>query len=335
MASRETFKKITTSAELIEKVNPENKKLAEKFLRAKNSRSSELTVDNYRSDLNIFFVWNYQYNNNKFFIDIKKVELSEFFIWATEELKWGSSRFARMKSSLSSLSNYIERTLDEEYPNFRNIVLKAVENMPKNTVREKTVLTEEQINGVLEHFSNLGEHQLVCWFALSISSGSRFSELLRFTTDIINENSTAFNGIFLETTKAIKTKGRGKSGKLLKKYIIKDMFLPYYNTWMKIRQSTLERVDKKHNFLFIKSDGNPAKAGVVRGWVNQIGEYLNMPYYPHCSRHFVVTYLSKKGIPHQLIKELMGWASIELVEVYDDTPITDKSYPELEKLKKI
>ena len=56
--SRKTFKMQTTTPELLEQINSENKKLAEQFLKEKNSRSSSLTIKNYESDLNIFFVWN-------------------------------------------------------------------------------------------------------------------------------------------------------------------------------------------------------------------------------------------------------------------------------------
>ena len=51
------------------------------------------------------------------------------------------------------------------------------------------------------------------------------------------------NIIFLETTKQIKTKGRTKQGKLLTKYLIKDIFLPYYHEWLPIR----EKIMKENN----------------------------------------------------------------------------------------
>jgi hypothetical protein len=54
---RKTFSKKTTTPELIEKINPKNKKLAEKFLKEKSTRTSEKTIAVYRSNLNIFFVY--------------------------------------------------------------------------------------------------------------------------------------------------------------------------------------------------------------------------------------------------------------------------------------
>ena len=68
---RETFKKVITSDELISQINPKNIKMVERFLKDKNTRCSDTTIKNYQSDANIFFVWNLQQNENKFFVDIK------------------------------------------------------------------------------------------------------------------------------------------------------------------------------------------------------------------------------------------------------------------------
>ena len=68
---RETFRKQITSPELWEEVNIKNKNLMKQFLKEKNTRSAELTLKGYESDLEIFFTWNLQNNDNKFFIDIK------------------------------------------------------------------------------------------------------------------------------------------------------------------------------------------------------------------------------------------------------------------------
>ena len=332
---RKTFKLQTTSEELISQINLENRKFIDKFLREKNTRSSDSTIEGYESDLNIFFVWNLQFNKNKLFTEIRKIEFSEFFSYAVETLRWGSSRFSRVKSALSSLSNFIEKFYDDVYPSFRNVILRAVESMPKNLVREKTILSDEQIENLFNYFKDK-DKQLCCWLALAIASGSRFSELLRFTVDNISENNTAFEGLFLETLKPIKSKGRTKTGKMLIKYILKDFFLPYYNSWLEERQEIINKNNKVHNFIFIKDNGDPAKESTARGWVTKIEEQLNgIPFYPHCARHYYTTMLSKFKIPSELIKELVGWESVDMVVVYNDSTAKDKQWDELNNLKDI
>lgn len=56
--ARKTFRKVITSDELLDQVNPKNKKLMNRFIKEKNTRCSDATIVNYTSDLNIFFTWN-------------------------------------------------------------------------------------------------------------------------------------------------------------------------------------------------------------------------------------------------------------------------------------
>nr|DAF83952.1 MAG TPA: Protein of unknown function (DUF3408) [Caudoviricetes sp.] len=107
--------------------------------------------------IRLFFCWNYIYNNDKFFVDLKKRELVRFFSYAVETMKWSSNRTATVKSALSSMSNYIENILDDEYENYRNIVTK-IEISEKQPVREKTILTQEQIDDCLAKLVNAGKY---------------------------------------------------------------------------------------------------------------------------------------------------------------------------------
>lgn len=330
--TRKTFRKVITNSELIDKINPENKRLVQKFLKEKSTRASTTTIKNYESTANIFFVWNLLHNDNKLFTDVKKLELSDFFYYTTEELKWGSARNNNARSFLSSLSIFIEKFLDEEYPDFKNIVLKTIESVPKEARREKTILTDEQIDDLLKYLSEK-DSQKACWLALAAYSGSRFSELMRFTTDLIDENHTAFGDLFLETTKKIKTKGRGREGKLLYKYILKDKFLPYYRDWIEKRKEVLLKNGKEHEFLFIKDDGSPASDGTIRSWISTMERHLGVPFYAHSLRHYLVTEFSRKNIPPTLIKDLVGWSSLSMVEIYNDLESKDRDWQELENLK--
>jgi len=330
--ARKTFRKIITSEENTAKINPENMSLVEQFIKDKSIRTSTKTLVVYESNMLMFLTWNLLYNENKHFTEIKKLEFSNFFSYAAEELQLGSSRLNNIRSTLSSLSNFIEKFFDEEYPDFRNVILRVIESAPKETRREKTILTDEQVENLLKYLKKT-DKQKACWLALAVTSGARFSELLNFEIDLIDENRTAFGDIFLETTRQIKTKGRGKSGKLLYKYILRDKFIPYYNAWLKERTSILKEKNINHNFLFIKEDGEPATDASIRGWVEGFERHLKVPFYTHSLRHYLTTLLSKKNIPNVLIKEIFGWSSINMVELYDDTTARDREYPELENLK--
>lgn len=331
---RKTFRRKITSDELTKQINPENINFMNRFLKEKSTRTSEKTITVYESNLTMFFTWNLLKNNNKIFTDIKKLEFSDFFSFSADELKLGSSKLNNMRSTLSSLSTFIEKFYDEEYSSFRNVILKVVESSPKEIRREKTILTGEQIEELLQYLKK-NDKQKACWLSLAITSGARFTELLNFEVDLIDENRTAFGDLFLETTRQIKTKGRGRAGKLLYKYILREKFLPFYKDWLKQRKSILEKKNLEHNYLFIKNDGNPATPAVIRGWIEEFEERLKVPFYCHSLRHFLTTLLSKKNIPAPLIKEIMGWSSVQMVETYDDTTARDKKYPELEGMREV
>lgn len=334
---RETYRKIITSEELIAQINPENVKLMERFLKNFATKRSPKSVVVYRSNLNIFFVWNLLENSNKPFAKIRKLEMLDFFDYALSELRWSPNRFHQCHSSLSSFSDWIENYYDEVegYENFRNIV-KKVEKPSKEAVREKTVLKEDDIDKIFEVLESENRTQEQCLLALAISCGARVSELAQFTTSLIDEENTVFEGLFLETTEKIRTKGSGVNGKMLKKYILKDMFLPYYHKWLEEREKILKETEQDHDFIFITKDGKLANADRLRDWISTWGEIVNQPSYPHMYRHYQISLLKRLEIDDDLIVYLTGWAEGSghtMISIYNDNELTETQFACLSNLK--
>lgn len=333
---RNIYRNTITSSENWEKVDSKNKILLERFLKNKNNICADSTIRGYKSDGEIFFTWNMLYNENKYFPDIKKIEFSDYFSFGTEELQWSSNRYSRMRSFLSSFSDFFERFYGEDYKEFRNVINKVIDSVPKTPKHEKTILSEQQVNDLLDYLANdLNNPQEACLLALAISSGARVSEWLRFDIPIIDETNLAFDDIFIETLKQIKTKGRGKSGKPLYKYIIKDIFLPYYHVWLPEREKIMKENNKEHDKLFIKSDGSPAKVSTIRSWITKWEDFLGVPFYPHCLRHYITTYLTRLGLSSDFIIEIMGWSSADMYKTYNDLTAKEREWKELHKLKNV
>ena len=101
-------------------ISKENQKLIKLFLKEKGRKCSPATMKVYASDLNIFFCWNVLENDNKFYPNIKKVEISSFFDYLLNTMKINGKRFAHFKSILSGLSDCVIKFYDEDYPTFRN-----------------------------------------------------------------------------------------------------------------------------------------------------------------------------------------------------------------------
>ena len=231
---RKTKQNHITTPELIAQINPENARLVKDYLTYLRSMNrSDTTIEAYKSDLDIFFVWVLLNANNKFFIDITKRDLVSYQNWLINENENSPARVRRLKAVISSLSNYIENILDDEYPNYRSIV-KKIENPVNTPVRAKTVLDESDCNNLLNKLVEKKEYQKACMFALAMASGRRKSELVRFKVSYFDESNIVYGSLY-RTPEKVKSKGRGKQGKLLHFYVLVKQFKPYFDLWMQER----------------------------------------------------------------------------------------------------
>ena len=336
MAGRKTFRKVITSPELTAQINKDNIKLMERFLKNFATKRSPKSVTVYRSNLIIFLTWNLLYNENKLFTDIRKIEYADFFDFCVSELRWNANRYHQCHSSLSSFSAWIENYFDEDYPQFRNLLPK-IEKPSKEAIREKTILKEEDIDKIFSILEEENRTQEQCLLALAISCGARVSELAQFTLSLIDEENTVFDGLFLETTEKIRTKGSGVQGKMLKKYILKDMFLPYYHKWLAERDEIIKKTNQDHDFIFITKDGSPANADRLRDRISTWGDIVEQPIYPHSLRHYQISLLKRLEIDDDLIVYLTGWAEgtgHTMISIYNDNELTDTQFACLDNLKK-
>lgn len=312
---RKTKKNVITSPELLAQINPENKQLLNDFINYLRSiQRSETTIEAYINDIEIAFVWNLQFNNDKAFVDWTKRNVVAYQNWLLSNNENSPARVKRLKASLSSMSNYICNVLDDEYPNFRNIINK-VENPVNTPVREKSVFSEEQIDGLLNLLTEKGKYDKACALALALYSGRRKSELLRFKVSDFDENHLTCGGALYKSD-PIKTKGRGVQGKMLECFCLAKKFKPYFDNWMAYR--------KEHNiesiWLFPDAE-NPEetlKVPTLNSWANTFSRYLNEDFYWHAMRHMTVTNFKRFGIPDTVIQSYIGWSDLSMVTVYSD-----------------
>lgn len=332
--SRGTFKKIITSEELSAKILPKNRNLINKYLQEKDRKCSDKTILNYSSDLEIFFTWNYLYNDNKYFPEIKKREMADFFNYCMSELKWGGARFGRMRSSVSGMADYIVKYYDEDFPTYRNFIKDTIEAIPKVAVRKKTILSEEEVDSLLKWLVENNRKQEACLLSLVINSGCRISELIQFKINSIDEDRVVHSGLFLKTTNEIRTKGHGKIGHLLYKYVMKEPFLPYYKSWVEEREGILKTLEKEETSLFINTLGKAATVQTVNSWVAGWEKYLNNDVYMHSFRHYFVTQLTRIGLTSGFIIEIMGWKTDAMYKIYNDLTAEDRKWDDTDILKK-
>ena len=309
-----------TSAEKKSKINPKNINLINDYLDyLKSIDRSPNTISQYEHDLNIFFVWNFENNENKNFIDITKREFARFQSHTLNEWKWSSNRIRRVKSVLSSLSNYIENILDEEeeFKGYRSVV-KKIESPVKEPVREKTIITDEEVQMILDTLVKEKRYQCACSFALAAFSGARKSELLRFKVNYFDDSNIMESAALYKTPEKIKTKGRGSSGKMIYKYTLLD-FKPYFDLWMKERK----RLGIESDMLFVKNDGDVLPIESLNKYAEYITKLLGRPFYYHSLRHQLCTRMFKLGLPADVIKEFFQWNTLEMASLYNDSEASE------------
>lgn len=311
---RKTQQNKITSPELLEQVNPENKRLLEDFLTyLRSTQRSETTIQGYRNDAEIAFVWALQHINNKFFVDWSKRDIVAFQNWMLNENKNSPARVRRVKSVLSSMSNYIEAVLDDEYRDFRPIVRK-IENPVNQAVHEKTVLTDVQCDQLLDTLMEKGQYEKACCVALAFCSGRRRAELVRFKVSYFDDKNIMFGSLY-KTPEKVKTKGRG-NGKMLYCYTLAKKFKPYFDAWMQYRHNR----GIESEWLFPDHDNPEAHLSptTLNSWANGFSKILGVPYYFHCARHYFTTHLYHLGLPDSVIQSILGWDSLEMVQTYKD-----------------
>ena len=318
-AGRTTVYNEITSEEKLKQVNPENLQLEEDFLEYLESVDrSKGTIKQYRANLHIFWCWNLEFNKNKFFVELTKRELVKFQNHALNVWQWSPRRIRVVKATISSLSNFIESILDDEFEDYRSII-KKIESPTNEAVREKSVFTQEELQPLLNTLVENKDYMKACVLALAMYSGRRKAELTRFKVSYFTDENLLFGGSLYKSPEKIKTKGRGTKGKLLEVYVLAKPFKPYLDLWLEER----EELGIKSDWLFPKYKNGEwldenIDTSTIDSYSRTYTRLLGKPFYPHSCRHMFCTMLLEQNLPESVVQDIIGWSSSEMVKLYDD-----------------
>lgn len=318
---RTTVYNSITSKEKLQNVNPDNLQLADDFIEYLESIDrSKGTIKQYRANLNVFWCWNLEFNKNKFFVDLTKREIAKFQSYAMNTWQWSPKRIRTVKAAISSLSNYIENILDDEYDGYKPIVRK-IESPADTTVRTKTVFRDEDLDSLLLKLVEKKQYMKACMLSLAMNSGRRKAELPRFKVSYFTQDNLICDGALYKTPEKVTTKGRGSRGKLLDLYTLAKPFRPYLDLWLEERN----RLGIKSDWLFPKCENGQwldekIESSLLDSWSRTFSNMLGRPFYWHSIRHYFTTKLKSSGIPDSVVQDVIGWDSADMVKIYDDTP---------------
>lgn len=319
MARATKYNKLT-SPELLARVNPENLQLMEEFLAyLRSMRHSKGTINGYRNDLRILFVYVMQNCQNKHFTKLTKRELIGFQNWLLNDNENSPARIRRIKSAISSLGNYVEDILDDEYEGYRSPI-KKIKSPSIRAVRAKTVWEDQELEDLLQALTDTRQYEKACVLALAIYSGRRKSELLRFKVHYFDEENVVYGSLY-RTPEPIQTKGTG-GGKMLTCYTLRNKFKPYLDAWLAEREEL--GIESEWLFPNLRDPSQPLPVSTLDSWARQFSVMTNKPCYFHSFRHKFVTELSRSGLPDGVITKIVGWDDPSMCQVYNDREIDEE-----------
>lgn len=318
MARKTKMNKIT-SAEKTALINKSNLRLKDEFLSYLRSVGrSEGTINGYDNDLLIVFTYVMENLDNRDFSKLSKRDLISLQGWLMANGN-SSARIRRIKSSISSLSNYCENILagdDPEFDGYRSIVRK-IENPPLAAAREKTVWSTDELEHLLQYLVDKKKFEQACFVALGMYGGRRKSEICRFKVSDFDDSHLVLDGAMYKS-RPILTKGN----KYLECYTLAKKFKPYFDLWMN------DRAEKgiTSEWLF-PANGNPKehiRGATLNSWAKTFSSITSNDFYFHSLRHYFVSDLSKAGIPDSAVVTIIGWSSADMFNIYNDNSKDDQ-----------
>lgn len=311
---RKTKQNKITSPEKTALINKSNIRLKDDFLAyLAAAKKSPGTIKGYDNDLLIVFTYMLDNLGNKDFQALTKRDIISIQNWLIAN---GNSpaRIRRIKSSISSLSNFIESILDgePEFAGFRSIVRK-IESPVNQQVREKTVWSDDELLNILDILAERGEHDKACLLALAMYSGRRKSELCRFRVSDFSESNLVCDGALYKSA-PIKTKGQG-GGKYISCYTLAK-FKRYFDAWMAQRAEL--GIESEWLFPSRSNPTNQISISTLNSWSDYFSRISGKPAYLHSLRHYFTTSLVRAGLPDSVIQTIVAWQSADMVKVYTD-----------------
>lgn len=317
--ARKTKMNRITSAEKTALINMDNLLLKDEFLSYLRSIGrSEGTIAGYDNDLLIVFTFVLEKLGNKDFAKLSKRDLINMQSWLMSNGN-SSARIRRIKSAISSLSNYCENILagdDPEFDNYRSIVRK-IENPPLTATREKTVWETEELEALLKTLVDNGKYEQACFVALGMYGGRRKSEICRFKVSDFDDSRLVFDGAMYKSA-PILTKGN----KYLECYTLAKRFKPYFDLWMNYRKE--QGVESEWLFPAHDNPKEHIKNTTLNSWTKTFSNITNNDFYFHSLRHYFVSDLAKAGIPDSAVVSIIGWSSADMFNVYNDNSKDDQ-----------
>lgn len=171
-----------------EQVNNYNKELMEDFLiELKSQKKKKGTIDQYKNDLRIMFIYILDELRNKPICDLKKKNFRNYLLWLQDK-NMSNARINRLMSALRSMLDFASNEEDYEDDIEINYASK-VKGLEKEKVREIYFLSDDKIEEMYNYLIEHEEYQKACYLALLYDTAGRRNEIHQIKKDGLLENN--------------------------------------------------------------------------------------------------------------------------------------------------
>lgn len=198
------------SKEKWDKVNKYNKNLMEDYLmELKSQKKSQGTIDQYRNDLRIMFIYILEELNNKEIYKLKKKHFRNYLMWLSDK-GMSNARVNRLMSALRSMLTYASD--EEDYEDELEInYAQKVRGLTKEKVREIIFLTDEEIEYIYSRLIEKGKYQQALLCALMYDSAGRRNECYGVEKDFVEKDPNFTNVVIGKRNKKFRLLYRART----------------------------------------------------------------------------------------------------------------------------
>ena len=277
--------------------------LPERFFRylAVEKNSSELTIVNYRKDIQAFVDFSLERAKGTFtWEQVGALEIRSYLAYLNQK-QYARRTIARRISALRSFYKYLLRENLVEYNPLSKV------RSPKLDKKLPTFLDELEITQLLklpDAGKPLGLRDQAI-LELLYATGCRVSELVGMTMDRLDLSN-----------RFVLLSGKGKKERVVPLGHTCCLALEAYYPKRRVLMNAYG--GKEHDFVFVNNRGGVLTDRSVRRildkYINQLAIHKNVS--PHTIRHTFATHLLEHGADLRAVQELLGHANLSTTQIY-------------------
>lgn len=309
MSEKRKYVRYVTN-EKLEKVNPENKKIIERYFNYKQTNLSDSSRISYQSDFNQWLVYIMENYSNESIMKISQDEpneminiIEDFLAFCRTAFGNNERRIQRRMASISSFFIFLRKRYREK---IKENPLEYLDR-PKIGKGEKpqikqNFLTKEQVKKIRNKLAKMNELQLQLFFEFGLSTMARANAIANVKINQIDFKNNRVVDV-LE-----------KEGYLVNLFPSKAT-MSLIKDWINYRKK--EGIENEYLFIaFYRGEwGNVAKGTLQNSWIKKIGTIVDIPnLHCHDLRHSGSNLLFASGVSLNTVSKLLNHKGVQVTQ---------------------